>query len=90
MATLDGELWKFNLCKVVVVDVSDDYQSLGPPLPSDCYPILAEMWVPSYGLQTTLPFSHLIQGYLYDWHESPGDDGAHWTVGVVRSDLELA
>lgn len=88
MATLDGNLWEHNLCRVVVVDVTDDYSSPGPPLPTDCYPVLAEVLMPRYGLQAMLPYAALVQGYLYDWHERPGDDGA-WTVGVVRSDLEV-
>ena len=88
MATLGGNLWEYNLCRVVVVDVTDDYFSLGPPLPSECYPVLAEMLMPRHDLQRVLPFSHLVQGYLYDWHETASGDGS-WTVGVVRGDLEV-
>ncbi|HRI45057.1 MAG TPA: hypothetical protein PLL78_11820 [Fimbriimonadaceae bacterium] len=89
MAVLDGNLWEYNLCKVVVVDVSDDYATIGPPLPADCYPVLAELWVPRYGIGSWLPFTPLVQGYLYDWHLTPIAEEEPWTVGVVRYDLDI-
>lgn len=87
MATLDGNLWEYNLARVVVVDVSDDYRLMQPPLPSECYPVLAEMWVPCLNLARRLPKMCLVDGYLYDWHESPDSTPQTWYVGVVSDTL---
>lgn len=90
MAEIDGALWEFNLAKVVVIDVSDDYAFMQPPLPSDCYPILKEVLLPRYGLSSKLPREELVSGYLYDWHEQPCFEGGLWYVGVVKEDLAKA
>ena len=66
---LAGNLWEFNLTKVIIIDVSDDYRYMQEPMPSDFYPVLAEAWLPTYRLDEQLPVSELITGYLYDWHE---------------------
>lgn len=87
MATIGDCLWKFNLAKVVVIDVTDDYRLMQGPLPSDCYPVLKEMFVPSFTLETILVSSDLVENYLYDWHESPANFDAPWYVGVVHRDL---
>jgi hypothetical protein len=82
MATIDGNLWEYNFAHVVVLDVTDDYRYRQGPLPSDCYPILAEMWIPVYEIDRRIG-QEMVQGYLYDWHESPPDVGGAWYVGVV-------
>ncbi len=87
MARLDGELWKWNLAKVVVVDVTDDYRLMQPPLPCECYPILCETLLPRHNLAKSLLDRGLVNGYLYDWHESPPVEGGAWYVGVVSEDL---
>ncbi len=87
MATLAGNLWRYNLTRIVVVDVSDDYQLMQPPMPSDYYPVLTEAWLPSHGLMKRLPAESLVNGYLYDWHESPESRDGAWYVGVVREEL---
>lgn len=83
MAVIDGNLWEHNLAKVVVVDVTDDYRLMKPPLPSDCYPVLAELMVPRAMLAGNISSIHLVDGYLYDWHEKPGGEKGTWYVGVV-------
>ena len=90
MADLAGNLWEHNLAHIVVVDVTDDYALMQPPLPSDLYPVLKETWLPKYGLTTSLPDVDLVEGYLYDWHESPNAFGECWYVGVVKEDLAKA
>jgi hypothetical protein len=87
MAEIAGNLWAYNLAKIVVIDVTDDYRLMAPPLPSQCYPVLAEVWVPRCGLAERLPAMCLLDGYLYDWHESPQDAWGTWYVGVVDSTL---
>lgn len=87
MAILAGNLWEYNLIRVVVVDVSDDYRLMQPPMPSDFYPVLAETWLPRHGLTSHLPTADLVGGYLYDWHERPGNQNGAWYVGVVSADL---
>ena len=87
MGQLDGNLWEYNLTKVVVVDVSDDYQLMQPPMPSDFYPVLMETWLPSHQLMDRLPDAPLVYGYLYDWHEKPTSSAGAWYVGVVREEL---
>ncbi|HCE00549.1 MAG TPA: hypothetical protein DER07_05870 [Armatimonadetes bacterium] len=87
MAVIDGELWRFNFARVKVVDVSDDYRLMQPPLPSDCYPVLMETYVPVHRLDEMLSGREWVQGYLYDWHEPEEDGEAGWIVGVVRKGL---
>ncbi len=82
-----GNLWEYNLAKVVVVDVSDDYRFMQPPMPSNYYPVLKEVWVPRFQIKDDLPTYRLIDGYLYDWHESPEYEGGCWYVGVVSEEL---
>lgn len=87
VATLDGNLWEFNFAKVRIVDVSDDYRFMQPPMPSDFYPVLQEMWLLAHDLDQMLARDDLLQGYLYDWHEGPLDGLGEWTVGVVNAQL---
>jgi hypothetical protein len=82
MAVIEGNLWEYNLAKVVVLDVTDDYRLMKPPLPSDCYPVLAEMMVPRAMLAGRIADMRLVEGYLYDWHEVT-DDSQLWYVAVV-------
>lgn len=89
MATLDGPLWRLNLVKVIVVDVTDDYRLMQPPMPSDLYPVLTETWLPRHNLATSLAEASLVSGYLYDWHESPMQAEGSWYVGVVLAELAL-
>jgi hypothetical protein len=84
MAKLAGDLWDYNLARVVVVDVTDDYQLMQPPMPGDCYPVLYETYMPIYGLTKTLANSVSTEHFLYDWHESPMDGRSEWYVGVVE------
>ncbi|MBN8690209.1 MAG: hypothetical protein J0L72_05385 [Armatimonadetes bacterium] len=87
MAELDGNLWELNFAKLVVLDVSSDYELMRDPMPAVCYPVLAEKWVMRSQLPTILPNKVFAPGYLYDWHESCGPDHSAWYVGVVRSEL---
>lgn len=87
MAEIFGNLWEHNLCRVVVVDVSDDYRLMQPPMPSDFYPVLREVWLPRYLLSKKLSSASLVNGYLYDWHESGDGRCDCWYVGVVSEDL---
>ncbi len=87
MALMDENLWAFNMARVVVVDVSDDYRFMQPPLPNDWYPVLRELWVPTMDLDRRLSSLDLVEGYLYDWHQSPEDVGRPWYVGVVDTAL---
>lgn len=84
MAELFGNLWEYNMAKVVVIDVTDDYKLMQPPLPSECYPVLAEVWVPTYNIDNRLSGGNLVDDYLYDWHETPEDVHGVWYVGVVH------
>ncbi len=90
LAVIAGNLWDYNLAKLVVVDVTDDYRFMQPPLPSEYYPVLAEMWVPCHNLANRLPKMPLVDGYLYDWHEKPDEVRSEWYVGVVDSNLLVA
>ncbi|MFN8139924.1 MAG: hypothetical protein U0R49_09025 [Fimbriimonadales bacterium] len=85
MARIADQLWKYNLAKITVVDVSDDYKMLLDPLPCSMYPVLKETWVPKYRLPGRLLDMDLVNGYHYDWHEVPDalDEIEHWYVGVV-------
>jgi hypothetical protein len=87
MAEMCGNLWEHNLARVVIVDVTDDYRLMQPPLPSDFYPVLRETYMPKYKLIDRLPAVDLVNGYLYDWHESPENDHDVWYVGVVLEEL---
>jgi hypothetical protein len=83
MDSIEGNLWAYNLARVIVVDVSDDYVLMQPPMPSDFYPVLSEVWLPRFKLQQSLAKTNFLDGYLYDWHESPTDEYGSWYVGVV-------
>lgn len=87
MAEICGNLWEYNLAKVVVIDVSEDYRSMQPPMPSECYPVLKEVWVPTYQIVQNVTKGIKVDGYLYDWHESPAEAFGTWYVGVVHSAL---
>jgi hypothetical protein len=87
MAEIYGNLWEHNMARVVVVDVTDDYRLMQPPLPSDFYPVLKETYMPKYKLIDRLPGEELVTGYLYDWHESPENELDVWYVGVVLEEL---
>lgn len=86
MAEIYGNLWEYNLCRVVIVDVSDDYRLMQPPMPSDFYPVLREIWLPRHNLSSKLPHAASVNGYLYDWHES-NDVSSCCYVGVVAEEL---
>lgn len=95
MARIAGDLWKYNLAKVTVVDVSADYAFLDDslhlllePLPSNFYPILKEIWIPTVHLPRRFLEDDFIEGYHYEWHETPESlDGLqHWVVGVTQAD----
>ena len=86
MAEIEGNLWEYNMAKVVVVDVTDDYELMQPPLPSCLYPVLQETYLPRHKLRDALPSLELMPGYLYDWHESPRSEEGEWVVAVVRED----
>lgn len=90
MAELYGNLWEHNLCRVIVVDVTDDYRYMQSPMPSDFYPVLTEKWLPRHNLARMLSKSELVTGYLYDWHESPDTEIGEWYVGLVSQDLALS
>ena len=87
MDRITGNLWEYNLAKVIVVDVSDDYKLMQPPMPSDYYPVLTELWLPRHNLQNNLPDASLVDGYLYDWHETPTGERGNWYVGVVQQEM---
>lgn len=90
MATLDGNLWQYNLVKVMIVDVSDDYRLMAAPMPSEFYPVLEEVWMPAHRIDQHLSNDELVQGYLYDWHEKGDVSGEEWYVGVVNATLAQA
>lgn len=87
MAEIAGNLWELNFAKVVIVDVTDDYRLMQPPLPSDFYPVLMEIWLPRHRLAEKLAETDFVTGYLYDWHERPDGEIGKWYVGVVHEDL---
>lgn len=89
MADIDGSLWSYNLVKVTVIDVSDDYRLMQPPMPSECYPVLSERWLPTYKFLEHLTSDSLASGYLYDWHETTGNQFGPWFVGVVERSLAM-
>ena len=87
MAKLAGNLWEYNLAKIIVVDVTDDYRLMQPPMPSDFYPVLEEVWLPAHDLAESIHHRDLVSGYLYDWHEQPTGGQQSWYVGVVKAQL---
>ena len=87
MAILEGNLWEWNLARIVVVDVTDDYRLMLGPMPSEFYPVLREIWIPRIKLSEALQSDDLVTGYLYDWHESPNEEKGSWYVGVVNARL---
>lgn len=87
MADIVGELWRHNLTKIIVVDVSEDYELMQPPLPSECYPVLRETYLPSYKLSRKLPEQTLVEGFLYDWHDMVPNHDEPCFVGVVRQEM---
>lgn len=88
MAKLDGELWRYNVARITLVDVSGDYETLLDPMPSDFYPVVQEVYLPKYRLIHRLLDTPLVHGYCYDWHEAPEREGEeHWYVGVVSESL---
>lgn len=89
MAQLAGCLWKLNLVRVIVVDVTDDYTLMQPPMPSSYYPVLQEIWLPRYQIDRRLAKDDLVSGYLYDWHETPERADGNWYLGVVSAALAL-
>ena len=89
MAELVGNLWKYNLTRIVVIDVSDDYRCMRAPMPSECYPVLKEVWLPTYQIIDDVAKKTSVDGYIYDWHESPAEAYGTWYVGVVHSGLLL-
>lgn len=89
-AHIAGNLWEYNLAKVVIIDVSEDYRLLQSPMPNGFYPVLKELWFPRYNLPATLAKASLVQGYLYDWHETGDSDSDSWYVGVVAAELASA
>lgn len=90
VATLDGNLWDYNLVKLRIVDVSDDYRLMASPMPSEFYPVLEEVWLPAHRIAQSLSNAELVQGYLYDWHEQGLEAGEEWYVGVVSAALAQA
>lgn len=87
MAEICGNLWEWNLTKVVVVDVSDDYRFMLAPMPGEFYPVIMEVWLPRHNLATAVQDDDLVKGYLYDWHERPAEEKGSWYVGVVSEEL---
>ena len=86
MALMGSDVWRYNMRRVVVVDVTDDYAVTQPPLPTECYPVLADLWVPAWHLPDRVGDLRLVEGSLYDWHESPDRDDGVWYVAVVSRD----
>ena len=89
MGRIGDELWKYNLVRVTLVDVTEDYRTLLMPLPSRFYPVLSDVWLPTYKLTERLLKQPFVPGYCYDWHEISLTAGAeeHWFVGVVSERL---
>ncbi len=87
MATIEGNLWEYNFARVVVLDVSSDYELMRDPMPPSCYPVLTETYILRTELIKRLPDVNLVAGYLYDWHENGDLDDDAMYVGVVRSEL---
>ena len=86
MARIEGNLWEYNFAKVVLLDVSSDYELMQTPMPTECYPVLEERWMMRESVKDSMPKDDFVPGYLYDWHEV-GSIDAEIFVGVVRRDL---
>lgn len=87
MAKLDGELWRHNLARVIVIDTTNDYALNCSPMPIDCYPVVAETYLPAAGLDSRVHKLQIVPGFLYDWHEKAGPEDGTWVIGMVRRDL---
>lgn len=86
MDGLEGNLWEWNLNRVVVVDVTDDYRYMLTPMPGEFYPVVTELWLPRHRIARSVQME-LVEGYLYDWHQVPSEDRGDWYVGVVSAEL---
>jgi hypothetical protein len=86
-AVVDGNLWEFNVAQVIVVDVSDDYRFDRPCQSPECYPVVEEVWIPRCSLPNVLAEERIIEGFLYDWHQSPRLPSGAWYVGVVNREM---
>ena len=87
MADIESNLWEYNFTRVVILDVSSDYELMCEPMPPNCYPILTERWIHKSQLPKILPQDDLLVGYLYDWHEDSEREENAWYVGMVRQEL---
>lgn len=87
MAEIFGNLWEYNLAKIVIVDVSDDYRLMQNPMPTEFYPVVKEIWMPAYLVNQQLSDQSSTDGFLYDWHESPESVETPWYVGVVNESV---
>lgn len=90
MANLDGQLWKYNLARITLVDVTEDYVNFLQPMPSDMYPVVSEVYLPKYKLLDRIIDENLLSGFYYDWHETgetEEDIESHWYVGVVSREI---
>lgn len=87
VAEISGNLWAYNVVKIRIVDVTDDYRLMQPPLPSTYYPVLKEIWLPKHALHSALAKFDFLPGYLYDWHELPTEETGELYVGVVDEKL---
>ncbi len=83
MAEIGSNLWQYNLARIIIIDVTDDYRLMQQPMPSDFYPVLKEVWLPRHCLSDSFAQTNLIDGYLYDWHEKPDREPGSWYVAVV-------
>jgi hypothetical protein len=90
MAEIGPNLWEYNLARVIIVDVTDDYRLMQQPMPSDFYPVLKELWLPRHCLNRGIEEVDLVEGYLYDWHETPDREPGSWYVGVVDQTLTFS
>lgn len=84
MDRIEGNLWQYNLVRIVALDVTDDYRLPHGPVPMECYPVLAEKWVLASHIDAALADPSLVDGYLYDWHETPAEPSGPWYVGMVN------
>lgn len=90
MAILGDDLWSYNLARVILVDVTDDYRLSQDPLPLDCYPVLEEQFRPVYQLEEQLIGPDILPGFAYDWHVRPTDFSEPWFVAVVQREFMAA
>jgi hypothetical protein len=88
VATLLGDLWQYNLIQVIVVDVTQDYQTGATEnfdlLPAAFYPELYRRMLPAYRLGQMIEVEFSDEAFSYDWHETPVDPHGPWYVGVVQ------